>query len=149
MWVQLSLLINCPVAFARWFRLIVCTQLSDRLSGEQRPRSASWVGENYRQTSNISRNLVGNKFADNSDVVGAAACPNYIFILDLTPGFSALDKDNCKTRRETFKFWDLVCLILEIWGCTTNHMKRTLLLQRRIYAPLNKNAVRILPHELL
>ena len=37
-----------------------------------------------------------------------------IFILYLTPGFNRLGKDECKTRRESFKFWDLVCLILEI-----------------------------------
>ena len=41
-------------------------------------------------------------------------CSNHIFILDLTPGFNGLGKDICKTRRESFKFWDLVCLILEI-----------------------------------
>ena len=43
-------------------------------------------------------------------------CSNYIFILDLTPGFIGLGKDNRKTlRRETFKYWDLVRLISEIW----------------------------------
>ena len=35
-----------------------------------------------------------------------SACSNYIFILDLTQCFNGLGKDNCKTRRETFKFWD-------------------------------------------
>ena len=35
-------------------------------------------------------------------------------MLHLTPGFDRLRKDNCKTRRETFKFWNLVQLILEI-----------------------------------
>ena len=35
-------------------------------------------------------------------------------ILDFTPGFIGLGKDNCKTRRETFKFGDLVHLISEI-----------------------------------
>ena len=40
-------------------------------------------------------------------------CSNYIFILDLTSGFIGLGKDNYKMRREIFKFWDLVCLILE------------------------------------
>ena len=39
-------------------------------------------------------------------------CSNYIFILDLTPGFNGLGKDNCKTKWETFGFCDLVCLIL-------------------------------------
>ena len=69
----------------------------------------------YLQTYNISRTLEGNKIVD-SDVVGAAPvrCSNYIFILDLTPGFNALGKGNCKTRRETFKFWDYVCLELDI-----------------------------------
>ena len=42
-------------------------------------------------------------------------CSNYIFILDLSPGFYGLDKDNCKTRWETFKFCNLVQLILEVW----------------------------------
>ena len=37
-------------------------------------------------------------------------CSNYIFILDVTPGFNGLGKDNCKSRRETLSFgiwWDL------------------------------------------
>ena len=38
----------------------------------------------------------------------------YIFILNLTPGFIELGKDNCKTRRATFKLGELVCLILDI-----------------------------------
>ena len=42
-------------------------------------------------------------------------CSNYIFILNLTHGFNRLGKDNCKTRQETFKIWDLLCLILKIW----------------------------------
>ena len=69
----------------------------------------------YRQISNISRTLVGNIIVDHSDVVGAA-CSSYIFILDLTPGFNGLAKDECKTRWKSFKFWDLVRLILEIYG---------------------------------
>ena len=40
-------------------------------------------------------------------------CSNYIFILNLTPGFNGLGKDKYKLRREAFKFWDLVRLILE------------------------------------
>ena len=32
----------------------------------------------------------------------------------LTPGLNGLSKGNCKTGRESFKFWDLVQLILEI-----------------------------------
>ena len=62
----------------------------------------------YRQTSNIRRTLVGNLIADNSDVVGASpigAAPT---------GFNGLGKNNCKTRWETFKFWNLVRLVLEI-----------------------------------
>ena len=55
----------------------------------------------YRQVSYIRRTLVGNKIVDNSDVVGAS---NYIFIIDLTLGFSGLGTDNCKMRRESFKF---------------------------------------------
>ena len=38
---------------------------------------------------------------------------NYILILNLTPGFNGLGKDNYNMRREPFKFWDLVRLILK------------------------------------
>ena len=48
-------------------------------------------------------------------VIACRRCSNYIFILNLIHGFNRLGKDNCKTRRETFKFWDLVPLILEIY----------------------------------
>ena len=68
----------------------------------------------YWQISSIRHTLVGNKIVHHLDVVGAL--PNYISILNLTPGFNVLGKDNCKTRRETFKFGNLVWLILEIWG---------------------------------
>ena len=68
----------------------------------------------YRQTSNISCTL-GNKLVDNSHVVIASQhCFNYIFILDLIPSSNGLGKGNCKTKRESFKFWDLVQLILEL-----------------------------------
>ena len=43
------------------------------------------------------------------------SCSNCIFILNFTPGFNGSGNDNCKTRRETFKFGDLVRLILEVW----------------------------------
>ena len=63
----------------------------------------------YRQDSNISRTMVGNKIVDHSDVVGASpvGATNYIFILDITSGFIGLGKDNCTTRRDT--------LSLAIW----------------------------------
>ena len=33
--------------------------------------------------------------------IACGCCSNYIFILNLTPGFNRLGKDNCKTRQET------------------------------------------------
>ena len=36
------------------------------------------------------------------------------------PGLNIFCKDNCKPRRETFKFWDLLCLILEIYGTSAS-----------------------------
>ena len=48
--------------------------------------------------------------------IACRRCSNYIFILNLTPGFNGLGKDNYKMRREAFQFWDLVRLILEtLW----------------------------------
>ena len=75
-----------------------------------------WVN-NYRQPSNIRSTLVGNKIVLHSHAVGVSRFSNYIFILDRRPGFKGLGKDNCKTRREAFKFWDLVRLILDIFTC--------------------------------
>ena len=85
-----------------------------------------WPRKNkiYRRTSARSTWL-GNAIVDHSDVVHSLTrysrfcswsttcrrCSNYIFILDLTPRFNGLDKDNCNTRRESFKFWDLMCLL--------------------------------------
>ena len=42
--------------------------------------------------------------------IACRRCSNYIFILDLTCGFKGLAKDNCKTRRKTYKFGDFVRL---------------------------------------
>ena len=57
----------------------------------------------YCQTPNIGDILEGNKIVGHSDVVGASpvgCCPNYIFILELKPGFSGLGKDNCKRNKK-------------------------------------------------
>ena len=48
--------------------------------------------------------------------IACRRCSNYIFILNLTPGFNRKGEDICKSRRETFKFKDLVPLVLEIWA---------------------------------
>ena len=47
--------------------------------------------------------------------IACRRCSNYSFILDLTPGFNGLGKGNCTTGGESFKLWDLVRLILEVW----------------------------------
>ena len=72
----------------------------------------------YRQTSNVRRTFEGNRIVYYSDVVGVS--PICAFILDITSGFNKLGIDNCKTRWETTKFWNLVHLILDIYGtCDT------------------------------
>ena len=71
----------------------------------------------YHQVSNIRRTSVGNWIVDHPDVVGASpvgAAPTTSSFLDFTPGLNGLGKGNCNMRRESFKFWDLVRLILEI-----------------------------------
>ena len=62
----------------------------------------------------MSGNLVGNKTVDHSDVFGAALF-QLLLHLDLTPGSNELGKGNYKTRRKTYKFGDLVRIILEVW----------------------------------
>ena len=71
----------------------------------------------YRQVSNISPSLIGKLNYWSHRCSGSITCrssSNYIFILHLTLGFNILSKDYCKPRWETFKFWDLERLILEI-----------------------------------
>ena len=67
------------------------------------------LNNTYRHISNKRRAWIGNQLVDHTDVVGASPV-----ILDLTLGFHVLRKDNYKTRRETFEFWHLVPLILDI-----------------------------------
>ena len=47
--------------------------------------------------------------------IACLRCSKYIFILGWTPGFNGLGKGNCKARRETLKFGDLVYLMFEVW----------------------------------
>ena len=54
-------------------------------------------------------------------------CSNYIFILHLTLGSNIFRKDNCKSRREIFKLWGLVQLILESLWYIYNESRGTLL----------------------
>ena len=67
----------------------------------------------YRQTSNISRAIAIKLLI--TQMLLEHRCSNYIFTLDLIPCFNGLGKNNCKTRRETFKFWDMMRLTLEVW----------------------------------
>ena len=48
-----------------------------------------------------------------SKSVARRRCSKYIFILDLTPGFNKLGKDNCKTRH--IYIFGFGALILEVW----------------------------------
>ena len=52
-----------------------------------------WKTKITGQTFNISRTLAGN------NCIACRRCSSYIFILDLTTGFSGLGKDNCKTMK--------------------------------------------------
>ena len=76
----------------------------------------NWV---YCQTFNIRCTFVGSRIVDHSDVVGAspvgAAPTTSSFLSYLTLDFNGLGKDKCHMRWETFKFRDLVYLVLEIW----------------------------------
>ena len=66
--------------------------------------------------------------------IACRRCSNYIFILDLTPGFKWLCKEDFKTRWESFQFWDLVCLLLETlryMNSSVKYKSQTLLLTRK------------------
>ena len=57
----------------------------------------------YRQTSNISRALAGNRIVDHSDVA-CRRCSNYIFILNLTAEFNRLHARKDK-QHLSFGIW--------------------------------------------
>ena len=55
--------------------------------------------------------------------------------LDLTPGFNGLGKDNCKTRRETFKFVRIVASYIE--GLTASTLSLNNSSTRGLPRPVN------------
>ena len=55
--------------------------------------------------------------------IACRRCSNYIYILNLTPGFNRLGKYNHKRGWEEFKLCDLVRLILETLWYIGNEMK--------------------------
>ena len=58
----------------------------------------------HRQTSNISLIRQYNCWSLRCNwSIACRRCSNYIIILDWSPGFNGLRKDNCKARRESFK----------------------------------------------
>ena len=70
-----------------------------------------------RQASDIRRNLSRQWNCWSlrcSWSIACRRCSNYIFILNWTHGFNGLGKDNCKSRRESFKCWNLLRLTLEV-----------------------------------
>ena len=71
----------------------------------------------HHQVSNISRTLIGNNIVDHPNVVWAS--PVGVLQLHLHSRLNTwlqwIGQRNCSTRRETFKFWDSVRLMLEAW----------------------------------
>ena len=83
-----------------------------------------WI---YRQFSKIRCILVHSRQLNCGPIrcswsIACRRCSKNIFILDITIGFNGLGKDNCKTRRESFKFWYLVRLISEILRYISLHL---------------------------
>ena len=70
-----------------------------------------------------SRNRWAKKWGPtcDRDISNSAIYTTAMYRAYTVHGFKRLGKDNCKTRRETFKFWDLACLILEIWWYQWKH----------------------------
>ena len=101
-----------------------CMEDSDwHLNGTETDYVPDCVGkkDHYCSWQDLDKKITGKPncfffFITKKSLSKTASCSNYIFILDLTPGFKGLDKDDRKTRGESFKFCDLVRLILEIWA---------------------------------
>ena len=71
----------------------------------------------YHKTSNIrARCRQWNCWSRCIWSIVCRRCSNCIFIFDLTPGVNRLGKHNFKSRRVTFKLWDLVDLYYRFNG---------------------------------
>ena len=122
----------CSICFSKHFPLAIHIYISNRHLQKGWSAAVTWwksqvtkslpepmmiqFTDAHRQVSNIrlhfSRQL--NCWSLRcSWSIACRRCSNYIFILNLTPGFNGLGKDNYKMRLEAFQFWDLVRLILE------------------------------------
>ena len=95
----------------------------------------------YRQVFDIRRTIIPlNCWSLRcSWSIACRRCSNYIFILHLTLGFSILRKDNCKPRRKTFKFWNLVRLIFTVLVVQTEGVQPPASSQRREMKKRNAN----------
>ena len=71
----------------------------------------------YHKTSYIRRTLGGNncRSLKCSWSIACRRCSNYIFVLHLTFGLKGFGKERRKAVRESFKYSDLVRLVLETW----------------------------------
>ena len=79
-------------------------------TGIKKSRIWSIIVTIYRQTSNTIRALWGNKCVDYSDVVGGTISSFWAKHMA-----SVHWAKTYKMIRETFNFWDLVPLVLEVW----------------------------------
>ena len=93
------------------FLLMVCLCRQKR-SGHA---EVFYVRSTYRQTANIWRTLGGNSDVDHWDVFGASPVGAAPTTSSFSTGYDGLSKDNCMAIRVTFKFRDLMRLILEVW----------------------------------
>ena len=64
----------------------------------------------YHQTPSISHTL-DNRIVDHSDVVEASPVGAAPTTSSFWTVYNGLHRDNCKTRWESFKFWDSVCCL--------------------------------------
>ena len=91
----------------------------------------------YLQTSNICHTLVGNELVDHSDVVGAGpVCAAPTTFSSSTQHLDSMNWAKTTAMRdapESFKFWELVQLILEIYS---NHNTVTCFLVHVVWIDL-------------
>ena len=68
--------------------------------------------------------------------IACRRCSNYIFTLGLTHGFIGFGKDNLKTRQETFKYWGLVQVILQVWRYVKKGLKTGVVMVATVPPPV-------------
>ena len=94
----------------------VTDSLTVKMHHDSKTSLINWfIYLSYHQASDISHTLVGNQLVDHWDVVGASAMLQLHLHSRLNAWLQRIGQRQLQNEMRTFKFFELVRLILEFW----------------------------------